>query len=64
VAKDGANKTGIVYGANLNFKIIKPHLERLKKAGLIKQEDKVFKTTEKGFEYLETLTKIFEIMRP
>ena len=57
VARNGAKKSHIVYKANLNFKLIKKYLNRLEKAGLIimgsKGEGRVFKTTERGAEYLD-----------
>mgnify|MGYP001144110336 CR=1 FL=1 len=35
IAKDGAKKTQIVYGANLNFKLLHQYLDDLEKSGLI-----------------------------
>ena len=35
IAKRGAKKTRIVYGANLNFKMLDNYLQRLEKAGLL-----------------------------
>ena len=37
-ARGVVGKTAIVYGANLNFKIVKPYLERLVSRGLLKME--------------------------
>jgi len=56
IAKKGARKTRIVYGANLNFKLLNEYLSRLEKAGLISKgldENGTIKTTEKGRKYLE-----------
>jgi predicted transcriptional regulator len=56
IAKKGAKKTRIVYGANMNFKMLDEYLEKLTKAGLIaNSEDNggLIKTTEKGVEYLQ-----------
>jgi len=55
VARKGARKTRIVYGANLNFKLLNEYLTRLEKAGLIVKnpEEGILKTTEKGRKYLE-----------
>jgi predicted transcriptional regulator len=56
LAKKGAKKTRIVYGANLNFKMLEEYLEKLKKSGLIMNSpdnDRLIKTTEKGREYLQ-----------
>lgn len=56
IAKKGVKKTRIVYGANLNFKMLGEYLERLERAGLITQNPNdggLIKTTEKGKEYLQ-----------
>lgn len=56
LAKKGAKKTRIVYGANLNFKMLEEYLVKLKKSGLIMNSpdnDRLIKTTEKGREYLQ-----------
>ena len=56
IAKKGSRKTRIVYGANLNFKMLNDYVAKLERAGLIKHsEDKsgMIQTTEKGNEYLE-----------
>ncbi|MEM1582781.1 MAG: winged helix-turn-helix domain-containing protein [Candidatus Bathyarchaeia archaeon] len=55
IAKGGARKTRIVYGANINFRLLDEYLKRLEKAGLIAKENNkrnIIKTTEKGIEYL------------
>jgi len=55
-AKKGAKKTRIVYGANLNFKMLNEYLEKLEAAGLIKHSEDnggLIETTDKGKEYLE-----------
>jgi len=54
VARTGANKTRIVYQANLNFKIVEKYLQRLVGNGLLQPTgDRRFITTEKGVEFLE-----------
>jgi predicted transcriptional regulator len=56
IARKGARKTRIVYGANLNFKMLGEYLERLEKAGLIAQSQEnsgLVKTTDKGYQYLQ-----------
>jgi len=56
IARRGARKTRIVYGANLNFKLLNEYLDRLEKAGLVQKdfdEEGLIKTTEKGKKYLE-----------
>ncbi len=55
IARRGAKKTRIVYGANMNFKMLDEYLEKLEKAGLVigsKNYGGLIKTTEKGVEYL------------
>ncbi len=56
IAKKGARKTRIVYGANLNFKMLGEYLAKLEQVGLIEQGENsggLVKTTEKGNQYLE-----------
>jgi predicted transcriptional regulator len=56
IARKGAKKTSIVYGANMNFKMLGEYLVKLERAGLVSlPEDNggLVKTTEKGKEYLQ-----------
>ncbi|MDH5440423.1 MAG: winged helix-turn-helix domain-containing protein [Candidatus Bathyarchaeota archaeon] len=56
IARKGAKKTRIVYGANLNFKLLNEYLERLEEAGLITNDQEkrgMLKTTDKGRKYLQ-----------
>lgn len=53
VAREGVRTTRIVYQANLNFKIVKKYLQRLKENGLLKKEDGFFVTTPKGAQFIE-----------
>jgi len=56
IARKGVKKTRIVYGANLNFKMLGEYLVKLEKAGLITRSQNngcLIKTTEKGKEYLQ-----------
>lgn len=48
VAMNGAKKTHIVSEANLNFNIAQKYLEMLKEKELIKHENGLFITTNKG----------------
>jgi predicted transcriptional regulator len=52
-AEGGANKTRIVYQANLNFKIVKNYLKKLIEKDLLESADKFFITTQKGEEFIE-----------
>ena len=57
VAKDGAKKTQIVYKANLNFKILKEHMNTLMKKGLLDNSDHYYVTTKQGITFLEYYQK-------
>lgn len=56
IARKGAKKTHIVYGANLNFKILQEYLDELEESGMITNHMEVgglIETTEKGIQYLQ-----------
>jgi predicted transcriptional regulator len=55
---NGAKKTQIVFGANLNFKITHKYLEMLNEKELIRHEDGLFITTDKGKIFHEIGTKL------
>jgi len=64
VARRGARKTRIVYGANLNFKMLGDYLRRLERAGLItisKDDRGIIKTTRKGYEFLRRFYGLKEL---
>ena len=50
----GVNKTALVYGANLNFKIIKNYIVRLKKGGLLTETNRRYFATQKGVIFAQT----------
>jgi len=52
ISKDGARKTGIVYGANLNFYTIKKRLKELITFGLLLKNGQYYITTPKGDVFL------------
>jgi len=52
IARKGAKKTHLVYGANINFKLLHEYLGELEKAGLIVKNDGTIRTTEKGMQFL------------
>ena len=61
ICKGGANKTKIVYQANLNFRTVLPYIDLLIKNGLleVKQEKNVsYETTDKGISLLENFELI------
>ena len=63
IARKGAKKTRIVYGANMNFKMLEEYLEKLTKAGLIANSEGnggLIRTTEKGVEYLQQFSNLQE----
>jgi predicted transcriptional regulator len=53
VAMNGAKKTQIVYQANLNHNLAKKYITLLTEQDLIKQQEDIFLTTEKGRAYQE-----------
>ena len=58
VAMQGANKTHIVNEANINFNIVSKYLEMLNEKELIRRENGVFITTDKGKLFQETAKKL------
>ena len=58
VAKNGARKTEIVYKANLNFTRIEQYIPLLEKRGFIEEFSPVYKTTQKGEEFLSSYQKL------
>lgn len=60
----GKNKTKIVYGANLNFRLVEKYLEILIEKGLVEEENVDGKTlyhvTEKGLELVKIYRKLAE----
>ena len=65
VARNGAKKSHIIYKANLNFKIGKKYLDHLINSGLLrgsKGENRVFRTTEKGADYINYFKGFKEYM--
>jgi predicted transcriptional regulator len=58
---DGANKTKIVYQANLNFRIVNPYLELLTRNGLINAKNGqsiTYETTSRGLKLLGNFKQI------
>jgi len=55
IARKGARKTRIVYGANINFKLLEQYLSELESANLIVnhiERGGLIETTERGNQYL------------
>ena len=65
---NGANKTRIVYQANLNFRTVNPYLDILvKNQHLIEtgQGDQIlYQTTQKGMDLLESINKVNSTLFP
>ena len=58
---EGANKTRIVYQANLNFRTVNPYMDILIKNHLIEAsqgEHILYRTTEKGKSLLESMNNV------
>ena len=54
VAKGGARKTKIMYGANLSYTLLTRYLKDVIDMGLVRGEDgSIFKLTEKGSDFLQ-----------
>lgn len=64
ICTEGANKTKIVYRANLNFKMANIYLDILTNEGLLNLEDpsdgKVYLTTSRGKELLKDVRQIYD----
>lgn len=61
ICKGGANKTRIVYQANLNFRTVIPYIDLLIKNGLleVKQGKNIlYETTDKGISLLGSFKQI------
>ncbi len=61
VCDNGANKTRIVYNANLNFKVVNHYIDLLTTKGLITEKQgspRYYETTERGKDLLESLRLI------
>lgn len=58
VAKEGSNKTNIVYKTNLNFKLADRYLDLLQKHGLMENKQDRYITTDKGKIFLDKAKEI------
>jgi predicted transcriptional regulator len=58
VTMNGAKKTHIVYEVNLNFNIAAKYIEMLKEKELVRYEDGLFFTTDKGKIFQEMAKEI------
>jgi predicted transcriptional regulator len=64
ICNDGANKTKIVYQANLNFKMANIYLDIMTNEGLLNHQDhsngKIYLTTNRGKDLLKDVRQIYE----
>jgi predicted transcriptional regulator len=58
VAMKGATKTHIIYETKLNYTVVHKYLEMLKEKELIRLEDKLFITTNKGKFFQEVAKQL------
>ena len=58
VANQGAKKTQIVYKANLNFNILKTHMNVLMQRGFIEKTAKHYFTTDRGKDFVNSYQTI------
>ncbi|MBN1324594.1 MAG: winged helix-turn-helix domain-containing protein [Methanotrichaceae archaeon] len=67
ICQGGANKTRIVYQANLNFKTVNAYIDLLTAKGLLVVDlsapSKLYRTTEKGSSLLEDIKWVRDILR-
>ncbi|RZN42952.1 MAG: transcriptional regulator [Methanophagales archaeon ANME-1-THS] len=64
VARNGANKTEIVYKANLNFTRVRNYLTYLETRGLLERSGPVYQSTAKGKEFLREYQQMKKILLP
>ncbi len=69
--KEPAALTRIVYLGNLNFRTVRPPLNKLLAAGLIREQPStqgnqksIYQTTEKGKQALEHIRVLRELLKP
>jgi len=69
VAKYGARPTALVYGANLNFNIIKKYLKEMEENGLIHVEtldgvrSRLYTPTESGLAFMDSVSRTLDLYR-
>jgi predicted transcriptional regulator len=60
ICRNGANKTKIVYQANLNFRTVNPYLKVLIEKHLINLDQGEYQTTPHGMNLLESINQVTE----
>lgn len=67
VARYGSRPTALVYGANLNFNIIKKYLKEMEENGLIHVEaldgvrSRLYTTTERGLAFMDSVIRTLDL---
>ena len=63
IAEQGAKKTHIAYGANLNHKYLENYLDKLEKQEFIIRKDpgKKVKTTKKGLAFVQQYRTLLQL---
>lgn len=64
LADGGARKTRIVYGANLNFQVVKRYLERLISSDLLVFKEPYYVATEKGNRFVKGYDELMNGLVP
>lgn len=68
VARNGALKTHLMYGAKLNYSQVNKHIKSLQDAQLLKKvqlnEKSGYETTQRGIEFLRAYTEIKILVSP
>jgi len=68
VARNGALKTHLMYGAKLNYSQVNKHIKSLQDAQLLKKvqlnEKSGYETTQRGLEFLRAYAEIKVLVRP
>jgi predicted transcriptional regulator len=62
ICRNGANKTRIVYQANLNFGIVNPYLKVLIENQLINLDQGEYQTTPHGMNLLDSINQVNEML--
>jgi predicted transcriptional regulator len=60
ICRTGANKTRIVYQANLNFRTINLYMQNLIKNRLLDVDQGIYLTTREGISLLESINQVTE----
>jgi predicted transcriptional regulator len=62
ICRNGANKTRIVYQANLNFRTVNPYLKVLIENRLLDVDQGIYQTTREGISLQESINQVNEML--